>query len=73
MATILFKEGNSDEYKGVKCDKIKVEPRSIQAHLDQGWKLSVDELYAKPEVLVQEIVQEEKPKKRRGRPKSKEV
>ena len=61
----MYREGESKEVRGVKCDLIRVEIGQSYKYLAEGWKMSLNELY--PAVKSRD---ESTPKKRGRKAKS---
>lgn len=45
MSVMLYKEGDKETIRGVRCEYIVVPNRALQGHLAQGWKTRVEDLY----------------------------
>lgn len=55
MAVMVYREGDSHEVKGVKCEAARIEIRSLQSHLDQGWVVDPSTLYKKSQPKIEEV------------------
>lgn len=66
MGASIYREGKTHNIRGVECEMIVVDVKSLKSHLSQGWVVDPKTLYKKPSF-------EEADKNKTGKLSSKEV
>ena len=48
MSVLVYRKGSTHTINGISCEMAKIEPKSLQPHIDAGWCLTVEDVYAEP-------------------------